>query len=60
MVDLSLQYYVLNSHKFRTSIVQVLKADAIVTRLHLYVNSPMIFVVSHFLGAKVSPEVNGS
>ena len=39
--------------------VEGLKADANVTRLHVHVNSLMIFVVSHFLNAKVSSEVNG-
>ena len=34
--------------------MHVLKAVPIVTRVHL--NISMIFVVSHFLSAKVSPE----
>ena len=37
-----------------SEIVHVLKAVAIVTRVHF--NISMIFVVSHFLIAKVSPE----
>ena len=37
-----------------SEIVHVLKAVAIVTRVHL--NISMISVVSHFLSAKVSPE----
>ena len=52
----------LNSHKYSTSvqlgtlfeIVHVLKAVAIVTSEDL--NLPTIFVVSHFLSAKGSPE----
>ena len=37
-----------------SEIVHVLKAVVIVTRVHL--NISMIFVVSHFLSAQVTPE----
>ena len=37
-----------------SEIVHVLKAVAIVTRVHL--NISVIFVVSHFLSAQVTPE----
>ena len=39
---------------YLSEIVHVLKAVAIVTRVHL--NKSMIFLVSHFLSAKVTPE----
>ena len=58
MINLCLQCCVLNSLKCRTlilsKIVHVLKAVATVTSEHL--NLSAIFVASHFLSAKVSPE----
>ena len=45
----------LNSHKCSTSI-HVLKAVAIVTSVHLKYTISIIYVASHFLSVKVSPE----
>ena len=42
------------SHERGSTVVNVMKAVAIVSSLHL--NVAMIFVVSHFFSAKVSPE----
>ena len=44
-----------NSHKCSTSI-HVLKAVAIVTSVHSNYDLSIIFVASHFLSVKVSPE----
>ena len=58
MINLSLQCCVLNSHKCSTSdlreLIHVLKAVAVATSGHL--NLSKMFVDSHFLIAKVSPE----
>ena len=58
MIDLSLRCCELNSHQSSTSdlseLIHVLKAVSIVTRGQL--NLSMMFVDSHFLIAKVSPE----
>ena len=58
MINLRLQCCVLNSHKCRTPILSKkfhgLKAVATVTSEHLSLLT--IFVVSHFLSAKVSPK----
>ena len=58
MITVSLQYCVLNFSQVQyidlSEIVQFVEADIIVITVHLKLST--LFVISHVLGAKVSPE----